>query len=322
MAAVSATDPHLVPLEGGFSGETFLAEMAGERTVVRIYAERGAWRGPAAVDIDAALLRLVRGLLPVPDVLEVRRTDSTAGTPAVLVTSFLPGTPLDRLLPQATDDLRRVIGHQLGALLARLAQIPTLRPGVFADADLTIGSLPAGAGSLPEWVEAYQDAPGFRDWSDADRKGLADVAEDAQVLLDRFDRTCLVHSDFNAKNLLADPRTGDVTGVLDWEFAHSGTPVTDLGNLLRFERDPVFADVVLATYADLVPDAPPDLLDHARAADLFALVDLAAGRGRNPVADRAHDLLLRIARTGDLHAVPAGGPPPGSSHGRTEAAEA
>jgi hypothetical protein len=44
------------------------------------------------------------------------------------------------------------------------------------------------------------------------------------------------------------------------------------------------------------------LLDRARAADLYALVDLASRRGANPVAGRAHDQLLTIARTGDLHA--------------------
>jgi hypothetical protein len=63
----------------------------------------------------------------------------------------------------------------------------------------------------------------------------------------------------------------------------------------------VFADTVLSTYTDLVVDAPADLLDRARAADLFALVELASRRGQNPVVDRAHDLLLAIARTGDLH---------------------
>ena len=55
-------------------------------------------------------------------------------------------------------------------------------------------------------------------------------------------RCCLVHSDFNPKNLLVDPDTLEVTGLLDWEFAHAGHPYTDLGNLLRFERDPVFTD--------------------------------------------------------------------------------
>ena len=54
-----------------------------------------------------------------------------------------------------------------------------------------------------------------------------------------------MHSDLNPKNLLVDPDTLVVTGVLDWEFAHSGHPFTDLGNLLRFDRDPAYADAVL-----------------------------------------------------------------------------
>jgi hypothetical protein len=76
----------LEPLPGGFS-ETFVTESAGERAVVRIYARRGAGRG-AAAEIDAAVLRLVRGLLPVPEVLEVRPPDPAADAPGMLVTSF------------------------------------------------------------------------------------------------------------------------------------------------------------------------------------------------------------------------------------------
>lgn len=54
--------PGLTPLAGGFSGETFLAESAGERVVVRMYAGRGARRGRAATEIDAAVLHLAVGL--------------------------------------------------------------------------------------------------------------------------------------------------------------------------------------------------------------------------------------------------------------------
>ncbi|HEY0775897.1 MAG TPA: hypothetical protein VGD51_17560, partial [Nocardioidaceae bacterium] len=86
--------PEMVPLAGGHSGETFMAWSAGERSVVRIYAGRGATRGPNAAEVDAAVLRLVRGLLPVPEVMEVRRADESAGTPALLVTSWMDGTRL------------------------------------------------------------------------------------------------------------------------------------------------------------------------------------------------------------------------------------
>ena len=133
---------------------------------------------------------------------------------------------------------------------------------------------------------------------------LRRVADDAQDLLDDERRACLVHSDLNAKNLLVDPDTLEVTGVLDWEFAHSGLPWTDLGNLLRFERQPVLVEAVLAAYTELMPTVPDDLLDRARAADLFALVELASRRDANDVVLRAREHLWAIARTGDLHAVP------------------
>jgi aminoglycoside phosphotransferase (APT) family kinase protein len=306
--------PEMVPMPGGHSGETFLAQSAGERAVVRIYAGRGLTRGPNAAEIDAAVLRLVRGLLPVPEVLEVRRADDSAGTPALLVTSWLSGTRLDGILPDAEDDLATAIGRNLGRILARLAQMPMLREGTFLDGELRIGPPPAGVEDLVTWVETCMAGTALGEWPEADRDGLWAAADRAQDLLDLTGRACLVHSDFNPKNILVDPSTGEVTGLVDWEFAHAGSPFTDLGNLLRLDRRPAFVDAVLSTYAELVVDAPGDLLDRARAADLFALVELASRRGQNPVADRAHDLLLAITRSGDLHAVPRE-PGPGSSAG-------
>ncbi len=302
----------LAPLEGGYSGETFLAEVAGERSVVRIYARSGDQRGPDAAEIDAAVLHLVRGLLPVPEVLEVRRADPDAATPGLLVTSFLPGERLDLLLPTAATSLRATIGANLGALLARLAQMPTLRAGPFVNSDLRIGAWPPGATDLTEWVEANVEGTALADWDTNALDGLRTVADTAQVLLDSVDRTCLVHSDFNPKNLLVDPDTGTVTGLLDWEFSHSGNPFSDLGNLLRFERDPVLVESVLTAYDQAQSATPANLLDLGRAADLWALVDLAGRRDANPVATRAHDLLLAIARTGDRHAEP---PSPGLDSG-------
>lgn len=282
----------LQPLAGGFSGETFLGEAAGERTVVRLYVDRGARRGPAAPEVDAAVLRLVRGLLPVPEVLEIRRADEEHGTPGLLVTSFLPGERLDVVLPELAEPGRAAVGHHLGVILGRLAQMPMPRAGVFVDGDLTIEPWPP------------------YDFSDELAPGLEAVAEDAQALLDEVDRVCLVHSDVNPKNVLVDPATGRVTGLLDWEFAHAGHPATDLGNLLRFDRDPVFVDSVLDGYLSVAshldgldrPGARQRALDRARAADLVALADLASRAGENPVADRAAARLRAISRSRDLHA--------------------
>lgn len=288
----------LTPLPGGWSGHTFVADSGDERSVVRIYPP--GRRDDAAPEIDAAMLRLVRGLVPVPEVLEVRRGDAVADRPGLLVTTYVPGERGDLVLTGLADADAARLGARLGSVLADLAGMPTLRAGPFVDAELTIGDFGLSDG-LPGFVADRAVALGW----DRDLLGrLESVAEDVQARLDEVQRTCLVHSDANPKNLLVDPGTLIVTGLLDWEYAHSGHPFTDLGNLLRFDRRPAFLEAVLGAWCERRGGTLREALDLARAADLWALVDLAARAGENPVADSATALLRAIAGSGDVHAVP------------------
>ncbi len=291
----------LVPLAGGWSGHTFLAEAGGQRSVVRIYPP--GLRDDAAAEVDAAVLHLVRGLLPVPDVLEVRRGVAAADRPGLLVTSWLPGERGDLVIAGLDDKGLSLLGRHVGLLVGILGGMPTLRPGPFVDASLQVGDFGLADG-LPGFVEAA----GLR-WDPDLVTRLVGVATDAQALLDTAGRACLVHSDLNPKNLLVDPETLEVTAVLDWEFAHSGHPFTDLGNALRFDRAPAYVEAVLAGYRERHAVPAGEALALARAADLWALVDLASRAGQNPVADRADLLLRAVATQGDLHAVPAGWTP-------------
>jgi aminoglycoside phosphotransferase (APT) family kinase protein len=282
----------LVPLTGGWSGRTFLAQVAGERSVVRVYPP--AERSGVGAEIDAAVLRLVRGLVPVPEVLEVRPSSAAQDRPGVLVTSYVDGSRGDELLPTLGPEELGRVGAVLGGLVADLGGMPMLRAGAFADADLTIQPWQL---DLPAYVEDLE--PRLAHLSVDELEGLRLVALEAQTLLDTVPRTCLVHSDLNPKNLLLDPETLELAAVLDWEYAHAGHPFTDLGNLLRFDRDPVFTDAVLTAYAER-RDVPPERsLPLARAADLFALVELSTRRADNPVAERADRLLRAIARARD-----------------------
>ena len=289
----------LEPLAGGYSGETFAAGVGDERVVVRIYGDRSASRGPAAAEIDSALLRLMRGIVPVPEVLETRR--ARGELPGLLVTSFVAGERADVLLPRLAHDDRARVGEGLGRILDRLRHIPTLRAGEFVDGDLRIAPFAGYDDGLPGWVESHRAR--LTRWSARELDALADLAARAQDLLDTVDRTCLVHSDFNPKNLLVDAESLAVTGVLDWEFAHSGSPYADVGNLLRFERDEPFVAGVLR---GLDCDDHPNVLDLGRAADLVALVELTArdhdAARSHPVTRAAHALLLAMSAAGDLHA--------------------
>ncbi|WP_374455188.1 phosphotransferase family protein [Nocardioides sp.] len=299
---MSDLGPTLTPLAGGHSGRTFLGDAGGERAVVRVYPP-GDPRGVQAPEIDGAVLRLVRGLVAVPDVVEVRRAQPEDGLPGLLVTEWLAGERGDLVVARLvadgdTDGLAR-LGASMGRLAGTLAGMPMLRPGTFTDAELALGELPEGG--LAEWVELH-----LVDWSAQDRARLRRVAGAAQDLLDTVGRACLVHSDLNPKNVLVDPGTTTVAAVLDWEYAHAGHPWTDVGNLLRFERHPAYVTAVLSAWTALRGGSPADLLEGARAADLWALVDLASMAGANPVADRAEVLVRAIADTGDLHAWPFG----------------
>ncbi len=299
VSRVDAAD--LIPLAGGWSGQTFLAEAGGQRSVVRIYPP--GLRDDAAPEIDAAVLHLVRGLVPVPEILEVRRGVAAADRPGLLVTSWLPGERGDLVLSALDDDGLSRLGHQVGRLVGILGGMPTLRPGPFVDPSLHVGDFGLADG-LPGFVEASGLS-----WDPGLLARLVEVATNAQALLDTTGRTCLVHSDLNPKNLLLDPDTLEVTAVLDWEFAHSGHPFTDLGNVLRFDRAPAYAEAVLAGYRERHAVPAAEALALARAADLWALVDLASRAGQNPVADRADLLLRSVAAQGDLHAVLAGWTP-------------
>ena len=284
----------LTPLEGGWSGETFLAEVAGERSVVRIFADPR--HHPQAAEIQEALLRLVRGLVPVPAVKEVRRAEPDAGMPGLLVTELVDGVRADLLLPALDDEGRARLGERLGTIAGTLAGMPQLVAGTFGDATLRVDPFDV---DLEDWVAQHAEA---LDWPALALDGLRAVAVEAQERLDRVGRVSLVHSDLNPKNVLVDPGTLEVTAVLDWEFAHAGSPYADLGNLLRFDRQPAYADAVLRGWTDTRGGDPQDAVDTARSADLVALVELASRRAANPVAARAHDLLLRIATARDLHA--------------------
>lgn len=284
----------LQPWPGARSGETFLAEVAGEEVVLRIYGARSSRRGPLAPEVDAAVLELVRGLLPVPEVLEVRRGELEADLPGLLVTSRLPGERLDELLPRLEATQLEVVGRHLGTVVARLGHMVQPRRGVFTDRSLRLSEPPPAVGDLTAWVEAHASGLGA-----ALAEQLLPVAADAQDLLDEDRRSCLVHGGFEVRHLFVDPSTLEVSGVAGWERAHSGLPVADLGHLLRFERSPVFQEAVLTGYRELMPSTPYDLLHRAHAADLLALVALVAGDPSDECAGRARDLLELVARTGN-----------------------
>ena len=143
--------------------------------------------------MDAAVLALVRGLVPVPEVLEVRRADPESGLPGLWspATSTAPGsTPC---CPTSTTTWPRwSVTGSAGCWPGWRARCRCCRPGCSSTPSCGALPMPAEARDLPTWV---LDAPGGRGAGGmvrGDREQLMAVAERAQQLADAVERTCLV----------------------------------------------------------------------------------------------------------------------------------
>ena len=266
------------PLGGGYRNENVLVTTARGRYVLRRYR---AGPGPEAARtcaVEAALAaRLAPTAVPVPEVIAADPDGAAAGEP-LLLARHVAGV----LVGQAVTHRRgsaRELGHAAGTALAAIGSVTFERGGVFTGADL----VPSPAGlpaSLPEFVEACLRAgPAATALSPAELGRLRALAAAAGPLAaSAAAARQLVHSDYNGKNLLAVRRHGrwSVSAVLDWEFAFSGSPLVDIGNMLRFRdaHPPGFGDGFIGGYQDAGGSLPPDWREISEALDLYALADL------------------------------------------------
>ncbi len=224
----------------------------------------------------------------------MRRADEAAGLPALLVTSFLPGVRGDLLLPGLDPAGRATLGARLGDLLADLGGMPQLDGGPLRRrrphgrqllARRRRGRRAAGvrrpAGAAARLVDARRAGRAAGGGGGRPDPASTPWTGSAWCTATSTPRTC-----WSTRTRSRSP--GCSTG----SSPTPGHPFTDLGNLLRFEREAAFSAAVLARYAERRGAAPDEALALARAADLWALVELASRRGSNPVADAA-DRLLR-----------------------------
>lgn len=255
-------------LTGGHRNENLLLVTSrGERYVLRRYPRPDSAR---TRDVEAAITDLVCGIVPVAAVVA---TGAPAGEP-VLLSEFVPGQLVGTALAGGVDP--DGLGAAVGATLAAIGSVGFATSGFFRGAELVpvADSVPGG---LVDFVDRCL-ASGVADHV-LSRDDLLALAEQAQPVLDSLDDVGrLVHSDFNAKNLLVarDPDRWRVTAVLDWEFAFSGHPLVDVGNLLRFRDDhpPAFERGFLDGFVAHGGELPDGWRAAAEALDLFALADL------------------------------------------------
>ena len=224
------TVANIARIPGGASRETWSFDarwIEGSETVERSFIAR---RDPTASllesnnELEFDLYTALEGSgIPVPKVHWIERDGAALERPFFIM-SRLPGATDARTLvtsPQYAD-IRPTVARQKAEILAKIhavdiARIPSLeRPTSRANSALH---------EVEKWERTMR----------RDTLEPQPVLELAFHWLKRHlppppDRLALVHGDYRTGNFLYD-QTG-ITGILDWEMAHAGDPVEDLGWLV------------------------------------------------------------------------------------------
>ncbi|MXX77140.1 MAG: phosphotransferase [Holophagales bacterium] len=239
-------------LSGGASQETYRLQVettAGLRELALRRSPDGKGEDARAVErsapglrVEAKLMRVARqNGIPEPEVFYVLEPGDELG--AGFVMEWLEGVALGARIVRSPDlaRTRPKLARQCGEILGRLHTIDLEAHGL----DRDLASL--GAVDFIEQTRGRYEALGTpQPMIDFTARWLTENLPDSP------ERT-LVHNDFRNGNLMVD-RTG-VIAVLDWEIAHIGDPMRDLGwictNSWRYGAGPELPVGGFGTYEDL-----------------------------------------------------------------------
>lgn len=224
MLGAPVTVEGLRALSGGASQETWAFDTvprgsgpgpAAEYVLRRTPAEgRGRFALAATMDAEAALLgQAARAGVPVPEVIGVLEPADALGEGFVMARVSGETLPRKILRDPAYARARGGLAHQCGQALARIhaipvAELPPLRRAMAAE-------------ELAQYREEHVRCGAARPVFELAFRWLGRGCPTQDVA------PALVHGDFRHGNLIVD--TSGLRAVIDWELAHLGDPMQDLG---------------------------------------------------------------------------------------------
>jgi aminoglycoside phosphotransferase (APT) family kinase protein len=212
----------------------------GARFVLRLRSRGDAER-------EVCVMDLARKVVPVPE--EVARGEGWS------IYTFAEGRMLSEV-PEHTGLAADV--------LARIASI-TFHASGWIQTDGSITPFDFGGGD--DFTTSMLIRDDVRAWIGEDAaEAIPKIMErEAGTLAEMGAQHSLVHGDFNPTNILI--HNGAVSGIVDWEFSHSGTPYMDIGNLLRHIEPSRYSDIRTGLSAGGM-SVPDDWLKRAQLIDL------------------------------------------------------
>lgn len=208
-------------LSGGASQETWSFAIETDQGSDRLILRRAPGGGDgnssgtaAGLETEAELIKLASAAhVPVPSVRYVAAPEDGLGS--CFIMNHVDGEALGAKIvrDEAFAEIRPALARQCGEALGRLhaipiEQIPNLRRSPAAE-------------EIAHYENVYRAHGHPHPVFDLAFRWLEDHTPAA-------DRTTLVHGDFRNGNIMFSPEHG-LAAILDWELAHIGDPMEDLG---------------------------------------------------------------------------------------------
>lgn len=200
-----------------------------------------------------------------------------------LVAERLPGIPLSRAWPTLTVDRRREAVRQLASRLRAVHATPCPRLEGLHDVPQLLDPAPTGAQAVRRLLDGLDAAAELPNVDASLIRDARDLVLSTCGALDPFDVPTVVHGDLSFENILWSD--GEITALLDFEYARPGPADLDLDVLLRFCALPhlhVAPDYEHLTKAEDYADVPwwlaedyPELFAHPRQFERVRLYSMA-----------------------------------------------
>jgi GrpB-like predicted nucleotidyltransferase (UPF0157 family)/N-acetylglutamate synthase-like GNAT family acetyltransferase len=216
-------------ISGGCANLNIKINFADDITsyVLRIYI-----RDQDAVYREQKLSQLLNKQIPIPTIFYVGDYQNYR----FAIVEFIPGITLRELLLSAQSYNMHEIMYEVGIIAAKIASYKFPKAGFF-DKDLNIIKI-LNPNDYLEFIGESLRSSTVVDLLDTEKISQIKVYFDKYGYLLSNNEHNLVHSDFDPANILVNQVNSKwkIFGILDWEFAFSGSIMCDIANMLRYSH--------------------------------------------------------------------------------------
>lgn len=283
-------------LSGGCANTNYKIEFKNEPPLVlRIYT-----RDPAALGREQNIYRLVEGGIPTAKMLFSDESLKHIAHPFAIV-SFVDGILLRDLILAEEKEAVSSLYFEVGRQLALFQNFTFPTAGLF-EKDLSIRPFAQENAYLNFALTLIKSSSLKRDLGRKLLERVHDIVISSKELLPKNTDAYLTHGDFDPSNIKAKKVNGtwSISGILDWEFAFSGSFYSDMGSMLRYSHklpscyETAFLQGICARGLKL----PYSWKQQAKLLDLLSLLKIADS---NPA--RIRPIVKRDASELIIHSV-------------------